>query len=137
MPVGAERLAAWLHPVLAAASLALLFYVASLGLRSRERGGAPLRPRHARLAPFALAWMAFNAASGLVSKWLWRDDLDLAGGLHFAVGSAAVAVLGAAAWLSRALPEGDLARRLHPLLGMLAVLLASLQVFLGLPLLPL
>jgi hypothetical protein len=137
VPVGAERLAAWLHPVLAAASLVLLFYVASIGLRSRERGGAALRPRHARLAPVALWWMGFNAASGLLSTWLWRDDLELGDGLHFAIGIASVAVLGATAWLSRSLPEGDVARRLHPLLGMLAVLLASLQIFLGLPLLPL
>ena len=138
MPTGADRLAAWVHPVLAAASLALLFYVASLGLRSRERtGGRPLRARHARLAPLALWWMIFNAAAGALSVWLWRPDLELAGGAHFVIGSAVVVVLGAAALLSRILPENDLARRLHPLLGMLAALLASLQVFLGLPLLPL
>ena len=57
--------------------------------------------------------------------------------MHFVIGSAVVVVLGAAAWLSRILPENDLARRIHPLLGMLAALLASLQVFLGLPLLTL
>lgn len=137
MPIGAERLAAWLHPVLAVASLVLLFHVASLGLRSRERGGRALRPRHARLAPFALAWMVFNVAAGLLSVWLWRSDLELAAGAHFTVGIAAVAVLAGAAWLSRSVPEDDVARRLHPVLGMIAALLAALQVFLGLPLLPL
>ena len=137
MPVGPDRLAAWIHPLLAAASLGFLFYVASLGLRSRERGGHALRPRHARLAPYAFGAMLFNAAFGVVSVWLWRPDLERDQGAHFLVGAAVVTVLTLAAWLSRRLPGDELARRLHPLLGMLALLLASLQVFLGLPLLPL
>lgn len=137
MPIGPDRLAAWLHPLVAAGSLALLFYAASLGLRSRERGGRALRPRHARVAPYAFWAMLFNAGFGVLSVWLWRPDLERAQGAHFSVGAAVVAVLAAAAWLSRRLPGDELARRLHPLLGMLALLLASLQVFLGLPLLPL
>jgi hypothetical protein len=136
VPTGVERLAAWAHPVLAALSLVLLFQVASLGLRSRERRGAALRPRHARLAPWALWTMAANVATGAASTWLWRDDLELAGGAHFWIGLATLAVLATAAWLSRRLPD-ELAKRLHPLLGMLALLLASLQAFLGLTLLPL
>lgn len=136
MPVGVERLAAWAHPVLAVVSLVILFQAASLGLRSRERRGAPLRPRHARLAPWALWTMGANVVIGLGSTWLWRDDLELGGGAHFWIGLATFAVLAAAAWISRRLPD-ERAKRLHPLLGMLALLLASLQTFLGLQLLPL
>lgn len=137
MPARPDHLVAWIHPLLAAASLVLLFYVASLGLRSRERGGHALRPRHARLAPYALVAMLFNAVFGAVSAWLWRPDLERDWNAHLLVGIAIVVLLALAAWLSRRLPDDDLARQLHPLLGMLALLLASLQVFLGLPLLPL
>src|SRR5690349_4817044 len=101
MPTGAERLFAFVHPVCALAALAFLAWVASLGLRSRERGGAPLRPRHARLAPWAFAAIALNFVLGAGSTWLWRADLELAGGLHFWIGAAICGVLGITALLSR------------------------------------
>ena len=83
MPTGAERLLAFVHPVCALAALAFLAWVASLGLRSRERGGVALKPRHAHLAPWAYAATALNFVLGIGSTWLWRHDLELAGGLHF------------------------------------------------------
>jgi hypothetical protein len=134
MPTGAERLLAFVHPLCALVALAFLAWVASLGLRSRERGGAPLRPRHARLAPWAFAATALNFVLGLGSTWLWRDDLELAGGLHFWIGAAICGVLGMTALLSRSMATSSGARSAHPALGMLALLLSLVQVFFGLAL---
>jgi len=134
MPTGLERWLAFLHPVLALAALGLLAWAASLGLRSRERGGASLRPRHARLAPWALWGTIGNFALGVLSTWLWRGDLELAAGAHFWIGAAICLVLTAVALLSRRIATSPAARRAHPALGMLALLLAALQVFFGLSL---
>src|SRR4051794_31186805 len=101
MPTGPARLLALVHPVLAVLALVLLGYVASLGVRSRERGGAALRPRHARLAPWAYGAILFTFALGVASTWLWRRDLELAAGPHFWIGAAICVVLGGAALLSR------------------------------------
>lgn len=137
MPTGPERVAAFLHPATAILALALLAYVASLGLRSRERGGAALRPRHARLARWAFALVLWNFGFGLASTWLWRADLELAAGTHFSLGATIVVVLAVAALLSRRVATSAAARQAHPLLGMLALLLSALQVFFGMALLPL
>jgi uncharacterized protein DUF4079 len=137
VPLGAARVAAFLHPALSVIALAVLGFAASLGLRSRERGGAPLRARHARIAPWALGLTIANAAFGLLSTWLWRHDLEPASGWHFGLAVALVAVLLVAQQLSRRIHTSPMARRVHPLLGMLALLVAALQVFFGLALLPL
>lgn len=134
VPTGLERWLAFLHPVLALAALGLLAWAASLGLRARERGGAALRPRHARLAPWAFWATIANFGLGLLSTWLWRRDLELVAGAHFWIGGAICLVLSAVALLSRHIATNDTARRAHPALGMLALLLAALQVFFGLSL---
>jgi hypothetical protein len=134
MPTGLARVLAFAHPVSALLSIGLLSYVASLGLRARERGGAALRPRHARLAPWAYGAVLFSFIFGVLSTWLWRRDLEPASGLHFWIGAAICAVLGVAALLSRRIPTSAGARTVHPALGMLALLLAAVQVFFGLAL---
>ena len=137
MPVGPERIAAFLHPVAALLALGLLAWVASLGLRARERGGAPLRARHARLAPWAYGLVLLNVAGGWLStRWL-RPDLADASSAHLGLGLVIAALLTVGAVLSRHLDASPFARRLHPIAGMVALLLSALQVFLGLGLLPL
>lgn len=137
VPTGIVRVIAFLHPVVALASLAFLAYVASLGLRSRERLEAHLRPRHARLAAWAYGLMIVNVVGGLASTWWLRPDLDARGPMHLRLGLAVVAVMSVAALLSRRVASDETARLLHPLLGLLALLLSGLQVFFGMPLLPL
>jgi len=134
---GPSRVLAFVHPVAALAVAGLLAYVASLGLRSRNRADAHLRPRHARLAPYAFGLVAANAAGGAFSAWWLRPDLPLGSTAHFRVAIAILALLSATAWLSRRVPRDELARTLHPLLGLLALLLVVLQVFFGMGLLPL
>lgn len=137
MPTGLPRLVAFVHPIVALIALGLLGYVASLGLRARERGGARLRPIHGRLAWWAYGLMAANFGLGVFSTWLLRPDLALAGGAHFRIGLVVLALLTAAAWSSRRLAGNEIARLLHPVLGLLAVVLTALQVFFGMPMLPL
>ena len=134
---GPSRVLAFVHPVAALAVAGFLAYVASLGLRSRNRADAHLRPRHARLAPYAFGLMAANAAGGALSTWWLRNDVPLGSTAHFRVAIAIVLLLAATAWLSRRVAHQDLARTLHPLLGLIALLLTALQVFFGLGLLPL
>jgi hypothetical protein len=137
VPTGLPRAIAFLHPILALVSLALMAYVASLGLRSRERPERHLRPRHARLAVYAYALMLANLGIGALSTWYLRPDLTLAGSAHFRIALLIVAVLSVVAFLSRHIAANDTARLLHPILGLIALVLAGLQVFFGMPLLPL
>jgi heme A synthase len=138
VPTGVPRLLAFAHPLAALVVLGLLAYVASLGLRSRERVGAHLRPRHRRLAPWAYGLTLANFAGGVLSTWLLRPDLEHdQTHTHFQIGLAIVALLTTAALTSRWLARSRAARQLHPILGLLALLLAGLQVFFGMPMVPL
>jgi hypothetical protein len=134
----AGRVVLYLHPVLGGATVLLMAWVGSLGLRSRHPGGstAGRRARHAAMAPWAYGAVLVAWASGLATvRWL-RDDLDFAASGHFTVGSAMAALLTAAAILSRRVATDPWARRMHPFLGAAAILLGGVQVFLGLQLMP-
>jgi hypothetical protein len=137
VPTGIPRAIAFLHPILALATLGFMAYVASLGLRSRERTEAYLRPKHARLAPYVYGLMVVNLGIGTLSTWYLRPDLTLASSAHFRISFVTLAVLSVGAVLSRWVGANDTARMLHPILGLLALVLSGLQVFFGLPLLPL
>ncbi|MCC6764966.1 MAG: DUF4079 family protein [Deltaproteobacteria bacterium] len=135
--MGTSRWIAFFHPFVALATLVFMAWVASLGLRSRDRLEGHLRARHARLAAWAYGLMVFNVAAGLVSTRVLRPDLDARGLMHFRLAVAIVVVMTAAAWLSRRIERDATARMLHPILGLLALVLSGLQVFFGMPLLPL
>jgi len=135
MITNAERLMAYIHPLIGLVALALLLRAASFGLRSRERRGEHLRARHARAAPIAYGFTLLTFFMGVFSTWAWRPDLDLASGWHFRIGLAVILLLTAGALLSRRVPSDSRARLIHPILGMVALLLAALQVFFGMPLL--
>lgn len=137
MPTGLPRVIAFLHPLTALASLVFLAYVASLGLRSRDPIDRHLRPRHARLAPYAYVVMLANVGLGTFTTWAWRSDLTVLASVHFRLGLAIVALLTVGALLSRWNAVDERARILHPIVGLLALLLSGLQVFFGMPMLPL
>jgi len=126
------------HPIAAFATIALAVYAASLGVRARAArpSAAWARRRHARLGPWLYLLFLLNWMGGLATvEWL-TPDVEDAAGTHFAVGSAIMACLTAAALLSRRIGVDGRARTVHPLLGAAALLLCGLQVFLGLQLLP-
>lgn len=137
MPTGVPRLLAFIHPISALLGLAFLAYVASIGLRSRDRNGRHLRARHARLAPWAYGWMAANFVGGVLSTWVLRPDLTLADNAHFRFGVVLLVLMGVTALLARSIRSNATARLLHPMLGLLALVLSGLQVFFGMPMLPL
>ena len=137
MPTGLPRLLAFLHPVIALASLGLMAWVASLGLRCRERGGARLRRVHQRVAPYAYGLMLFNFAFGWWSTVAFRRDLDVAAGMHFRLGLAIAVLFTAVAVLSKRIAGSNAVRLLHPALGLVGLLLSALQVFFGMAMLPL
>jgi hypothetical protein len=129
----------YLHPVVGAAVLALLAYVASLGfrLRTARRGRAALAARHARLAPFAYAAVLASWVGGAASTLWLRDDLDFASTLHFRTGAVMAALLTGSALTARAMGRGSAAARdIHPWLGAAAVLLAAVHVVTGLRIMP-
>lgn len=127
----------YLHPLSAAAVLLLLAYVASLGIRARNdrRRARELLRRHARLAPWVYGLILVTWITGLLTTWLLRPELELAGSQHFRVGLALVAVLSASALSARwiRLPS---VRAIHPWFGVLGILLAVAQIFFGLQITP-
>jgi hypothetical protein len=74
-------------------------------------------------------------ATGLFSTWMLRHDLALAGSGHFRVGSLLVLMLSGSALSSRWMRRSAV-RAVHPWLGAGAMLLAAVQVFFGLQILP-
>ena len=136
MPTGISLVLAFLHPLIALATIVLIYHVATLGLRSRQRRGEEARPVHRQRAPIALAMVWLSALSGVAATWLWRKDLEIAGGWHFWIGIGVVALITTGAILSREVPANETARKVHPALGLLALLFAALQVFFGMPMLP-
>lgn len=137
MPLGVPRLIAFIHPILALIVLVFTAIVASFGLRARERHGARFRQRHRRLAPYAYGLMVGNLVVGVLSTWQLRPDLELAGSVHFRLALLIVVLLTIAALLSRRIGTSDTARSLHPIIGLIVLLLAGLQIFFGMTLLPL
>jgi hypothetical protein len=123
--------------VIAIASLALMAWVASLGLRCRERGGAHLRRVHQRVAPWAYGLMLFNFAFGWWSTEALRPDLEHSGDMHFRLGVAIAALFTVVAVSSKRIGRSDAIRLLHPALGLVGLLLSALQVFFGMTMLPL
>jgi len=57
--------------------------------------------------------------------------------VHFRIGVLVAVLFTAAALLSRRVATSDAARFLHPLLGLLGIVLWAIQIFFGMPLLPL
>ena len=127
----------YLHPVIAALTVALLGYVGSLGLRARNdrRRRREYLRRHARLAPYAGAAALVTWMAGVLSTWLLRPELELGASTHMRIGALLVLTLSAGAASSRRMTH-PLIRAVHPWLGATALLLAAAQVFFGLQITP-
>jgi Protein of unknown function (DUF4079) len=136
--VSVERLLLWAHPLLGWVAVALMVRAARLGVRARAPGTTAARGRaaHVRLTPWALGVVVIAWLGGVATVWLDRADMSVAESGHFSVGSAIVVLLATAAGVSRWVPSEAWARQVHPWLGAAAVLLAGVQVFLGLQIMP-
>ena len=133
-----KSIGVWIHPVAGLVVTALALRGASLALQGRRLGprGAVHFARHRRLMPWVYGLVIANFAAGLVSTWLWRDEEDLATSGHFTVGIVLIALLTTGAWLSRRIATDPRARALHPWVGAAALLMAGVQIFLGLQIVP-
>lgn len=132
-------LLAYLHPVSGALILLLLAYAGWLGVRmaSNPRERSALLGRHRRLGPTSFGLIVFAWASGAVSTWLLRGDLDFAASSHFRVGTVTVLLLAGSAVTALRMRAGAAdARDIHPWLGATALLLAAAQFVTGLQITP-
>lgn len=127
----------YLHPLLAAAALALLAWQASLGVRSRSdrRRRSEYLKLHARVGPWVYAGVAGSFSFGLAAMWWLRPLDELATTAHFQAGVALVAALTASFVSSRWMHVRQV-RSVHPWFGVLAMLVAAAQFVFGLQLLP-
>ena len=133
-----RTLVVYAHPVAGFATIGLAAYAASLGLRARTASARALdaRRRHARIGPWLYALLLLDWLGGLGTMWTWRPEYEATTSGHFTVGSLICAVFTAAVLLSRRVPFDPRARRFHPIVAAVGLLLCGVQVFLGLQLLP-
>ena len=126
------RVVPWLHPATGLLAVAVLVQAARRGLAVRS--GSPRRARvaHPRLAFFAWLFVLANWLLGLLTVRLYRPELDLAASTHFKAGTALLGLLTLAGVLSFWIFADPRVRRLHPVIGAAALLVAGVQVFLGL-----
>ncbi len=127
----------YLHPLVAAAVLGALVFVASRAIRSRtdHRHREELLAVHARWAPVLYGLMLVTWVGGLGTTWWLRPERHLATSGHFRISLALMGVLTGSALSSRFMSR-DQVRWLHPWFGGLALLLAAAQVFFGLQIMP-
>jgi len=133
-----SRILVWVHPVVGLVTTALAAHGASLVLRARRMGarGAPLRARHRALMPWVWGLVLVNFGGGAISCWLWRDEDEIGGSGHFAVGIVLVVLFTLAALACRRIDRDPRLRSVHPWIGAAALLAAGVQVFLGLQIVP-
>ena len=86
--------------------------------------------------PWVFVLVVVSWVLGLVSAWLWRDPEDLAGSGHFLVGTILVALFGLVAAVGAGIDRAPRWRAVHPWLGAVALLVAGVQIFLGLQIVP-
>ena len=136
------RALAYGHPIWMAVGLAAAGLAARSGLRIRRarRVGVARDPtarsRHLLRAKVAVSMLAVGFAGGPLSMAELRGRTPF-GTAHAWIGSLAIGLLLATAWLGRRLERGRSgARDAHALLAALALLFASVAVVAGLVLLP-
>lgn len=118
---------------------ALAAYQASLGLRLRRGAGDAewARRRHRTLGPWLYALVLANWLAGLATVHWLRPELEESGTSgHYLLSNVICALFTAAVLLARRIDVDERARRLHPVVGAVTLLLCGVQVFLGLQLLP-
>jgi hypothetical protein len=123
----------WLHPALGLLAVAVLLRAAARGSALRERKRpSPRHLPHPTLAAIAWLLVALNWGLGLVTVRFFRPELTVADSTHFQAGTALLVVLTMAGMASRWIHRDPRGRRIHPAIGAVALLLAGVQVFLGL-----
>lgn len=126
----------WLHPATGLVTVLLLARAAAYGIGARRGGrqGPRERARHVLVARRAWCLVLANWLLGLGTVWAFRPELDVAASTHCMAGTVLAVLVMLARVLSVRVPTDAWARTLHPLVGAAALLVAGVQVFLGLQL---
>lgn len=132
----------YVHPILAGLTLALGFYLFSLGLKQRDQRvkKVPAPPgslkRHSALGPWFTLLFVVSAVGGVGSAIVLRGFKPMATA-HGWFGAIATLIFVVIWWLGRRLlaKQKQLANT-HGLLGVAGVFLAALTALLGIELLP-
>ena len=129
---------AFLHPVLGTIAILLSVFIMSRGLVAQQGTKASTKARrtHKRWAWYALGAMVVAWLSGFASTVWLRDDLELGETWHLAVGVAVVALMGLGGLLTRYFTRNSTLRRIHPWVGIAAVVGSIVQALVGIELLP-
>ncbi|MCB9685358.1 MAG: DUF4079 family protein [Alphaproteobacteria bacterium] len=129
---------AYVHPVLGVCAVILTAFLASRGLVARQgaRNATSARRLHKRMGPWVLALMWIAAVGGTVTTALWRPDLELGETWHLVLGWGSVLVMSTAALSTRAFSRRPSVRRIHPWIGVTALVLTLAQALTGIELLP-
>jgi hypothetical protein len=128
----------FVHPVLGALVVFLSVWVMTRGLVTWQ-GGKPAtkaRRTHKRWAPWAYWGMLLAAFLGTLTTVFVREDLDPATTWHFWLGWTATGLMGISFLAIRYRKGRPMLRKVHPVLGGTAVVMALVQMLLGFELLP-
>lgn len=129
----------FVHPVLGGLALLAMAWTGTRGLLARQgaRGAHTKRRFHVRWAPWAWGACLLAGATGVLTVWGVRPDLDLADTLHFWSGMAVCAGMTALWWVTpRRYRRNATVRTLHPALGVLVLVLGVGVLLFGIELLP-
>lgn len=128
----------FVHPAIGTLVILYSVWIMSRGLVARQGGkhAHQARRTHAKWAWYALYGMILAALTGIGSTLLLRPDLQLGETWHLALGLVCVALMGLAALLTRYFTKNAQLRKVHPWIGIAAVVLGIAQAIVGIELLP-
>jgi len=129
----------FVHPVLGGLALLAMAWTGSRGLLARQgaRGAHAKRRFHRRWAPWAAAACVLAALTGPLTVFTLRDDLTPADTIHFWVGLSTTAIMGLLWWMTpRRYRRNAMVKNLHPILGVVALVLGVGVLLFGIELLP-
>ncbi len=126
------------HPILGALVVALVLVAGLQGLRSRHAApyATAARRWHVRFAPAVWVLCGVALVAGVLSTALLRDDLAPGRSAHLSAGASLFALLTAARFVSRRVSGSRRARRIHPWIGVAAMVAAVVTAILGMGMLP-
>lgn len=128
----------YVHPVLGALAVSALLWIGTQGMRSRHARSyaVPARQFHRKYAKVAWILILTAALAGTASVAFLRPDLELTRSFHFWSGWSTALVACGLAWSGPQIHADADARRLHPAMGVTALVLGVLTATLGMGLLP-
>ncbi len=129
---------AFVHPILGTLAILFAIWIMSRGLVARQgrKQSAKARRTHRKWAFYALGAWVVALLTGVASTLWLRPDLELGETWHLGLGLGLVALMGVAGLLTRYFTRTPALRRIHPWVGIAAVVGGIVQALIGIELLP-